>query len=312
MRVNLRLCSVLFAFAVLKTCSASEINDETAKEIQTVLFAPEGAFLEPIQPTRTLELLKQLRDYYESQSSKESIEMKKRLDMLISVSIGKKEKCERRTMILFWQSIIKTYFSHSLNIVPYIRIYRLKQFLACKDILAENLAKDVAKLRHDQASDLGLFREIFVQCGRIGDLTTIINWPYYYDPFEELRCTIKGFVQQKATHLKGQDKSRMRELIRNEVEKVSEMCSSLQEASNSSIEGFNVYMYNLNPGLFGQYDLNEFQKKIDQVSLEWIVSSKICDKVFYDKGSLLEAATNAIIKGESESAIFWFKDNSDP
>lgn len=301
----------LIAFVVITSYATSAETDiESSKEIQTILFAPEGNdLLEPIKPTRTLELLKQLRQHYDSRSDKVSINRRKRLDMLIEVSVMKKEKCDQESMVLFWEAIIKTYFAHDLNIVPYLRVYRLKQFLACKDSLAENLSRDASKLTEVQISDISLFRKLFTQCAQIGDLTTIINWPYHYDPVEELKCSITDFVQQKLVGVRNDDKSKLRETLRVEVEKVFEMCSLVRNTLNSIIGVYDAYMYNSKPGLFGNYDIKELQNKIDQGSLELISSIKICNKILIDKRPLLEGAINILLKRDRESPNFWLKDN---
>lgn len=96
---------------------------------------------EQLEPMRTKELLKRLREFYHEENDQIGMERKIQLKVLLEASRISESKC-RSDPLKEFDSLLASFAQYKLNIIPFLEYYKNKQIALCDWFKNENIQFD--------------------------------------------------------------------------------------------------------------------------------------------------------------------------
>lgn len=202
-----------------------------------------------LNPTETLEILKQLEKIPQASSS--SAVEKKNVDFLLDASHYSEPKCAR-SFFYSLNALIDRKASYQQTIIPYLKYHRRELFKFCQHNYGDKAKSDLAKLNKETLKGVSLLRRevVLANGGKIEK---------FYDSYskEALRRGIKSYLDSQA----------------NRIPEMKENISHLRDYCNNYTATFRP---KLSFGDYKQFNDDELMKMIEPTQFENLVELQIC------------------------------------
>lgn len=259
----------LSLFVIVTNLAVAEINDyqdaayEAWEADHYKVYATKG---EPLGPEKTLVLLQNLHNAYQGKLG--TADRLAKVDNLLSINKIDTTKCTPHyfgglNKIIEYESV------YTINVIPYIKHFKSKLFLLCKEQFERNISAHLSNI--DRANIRALHDEVFNANNRLDMVEQ-----YFYIPRVAIqRGSLNYFVQKSTQDLtiftanKQGKKLFSREIIRL----IGTPCGQVTKWSKEGLETLNILKYD-----------KDLMRQLKPETLERLVDAEICAEI--DKLSL--------------------------